>query len=194
MRQIFTTVGGLVVAVLMCSGSSAHAQTTAIGPYYAAPSWDQTIACTAPANCPRFIVLANFNNEAVLDRETGLVWERTPKVTRHENLLSADGFCLIEATGGRFGWRLPTAAEFGSLLDAKPLVFITAGQLPLGHPFTVGVSGGIFEVFWSSTMFVGGPGTHADTAEFHSDGTVVLNPRDKIDEHRYWCVRGPNSK
>jgi hypothetical protein len=42
----------------------AVAQTVAAGPYYATPSWDQTLACTASATCPRFIVLSNFNNEA----------------------------------------------------------------------------------------------------------------------------------
>ena len=55
----------------------AHAQTTANGPYYAMPSWDQQL----PAST-RFIVLSNWNSEAVLDRETGLVWERAPDRTR----------------------------------------------------------------------------------------------------------------
>jgi hypothetical protein len=33
------------------------------GPYYATPSWDQTL----PANT-RFVVLSNFANAAMLDR------------------------------------------------------------------------------------------------------------------------------
>jgi hypothetical protein len=47
------------------------------GSYYANPSWDQEL----PA-AQRFIVLSNLNNEAVLDRETGLVWQRTPGSVR----------------------------------------------------------------------------------------------------------------
>jgi hypothetical protein len=77
MRQMFQ-ICGLAAAIVGVSASTLHAQTTAVGPYYATPSWDQTIACTIPSSCSRFLVLSNFNNEAVLDRETGLVWERTP--------------------------------------------------------------------------------------------------------------------
>ena len=66
--QVLAAFGFAALAV-----SPAAAQTTANGPYYAVPSWDQTL----PA-AQRFIVLANMNQEAVLDRETGLVWQRTP--------------------------------------------------------------------------------------------------------------------
>jgi len=70
MRQL-VHVCSLAAAIATISATPAFAQTTAAGPYYAVPSWDQTIACTASANCPRFVVLSNMNNDAVLDRETG---------------------------------------------------------------------------------------------------------------------------
>ena len=49
---VLSAVGALVAAV-----GPAKAQTIAPGPYYPNPSWDQTLACTTLANCPRFIVL-----------------------------------------------------------------------------------------------------------------------------------------
>src|SRR3954470_5539434 len=101
MRQIFY-VCGLAAAILTLSVNAAHAQTAAVGPYYATPSWDQTLACTALATCPRFIVLSNFNNDAVLDRETGLVWERhpSPNVALNNAYL-----CSTNVIGNRQGWR-----------------------------------------------------------------------------------------
>ena len=48
----------------------------AVGPYYALPSWDRKMAAVN-----RFVVLTNWNSEAVLDKETGLVWERSPANT-----------------------------------------------------------------------------------------------------------------
>jgi hypothetical protein len=51
----------------------ARAQTTAVGPYLATPARDQKLQCDSLATCPRFVVLSNWNSEAVLDRETGLV-------------------------------------------------------------------------------------------------------------------------
>jgi hypothetical protein len=77
-RRLIYATAFLALGTLALAAPAAEAQTTAVGPYYATPSWDQTMACTAPASCSRFVVLSNFNGEAVLDRETGLVWERTP--------------------------------------------------------------------------------------------------------------------
>ena len=108
----------------------ANAQTTAAGPYYATPSWDQTMPASS-----RFVVLSNFNSEAVLDRETGLVWQRTPqRVTASTIQSDAVQDCSGARTGGRAGWRVPTIYELGSLFDPANL-----GALPpisIGHPFT----------------------------------------------------------
>ena len=62
-----------ILGTLAIASGPVGAKTTHNGPYYANPSWDQQI----PAG-QRFIVLSNWNNAAVLDRETGLVWERSP--------------------------------------------------------------------------------------------------------------------
>src|SRR5690348_14717197 len=42
---------------------------TAVGTYFVPPASNQTLATNA-----RFVILSNFNSDAVLDRETGLVW------------------------------------------------------------------------------------------------------------------------
>ena len=70
MRAVLESALGLL---LLVATVSVNAQTVGAGPYYATPSWDQTL----PSNT-RFIVLSNMNSAAVLDRETGLVWERAP--------------------------------------------------------------------------------------------------------------------
>ena len=112
--------------LLALGASSATAQTVGNGPYYATPSWDQTMAPNV-----RFIVLANMKQEAVLDRETGLVWERSPISTTFKPWYSAVHHCIFATTGSRMGWRLPTIHELHSLVD------LTTGNLPLGHPFSL---------------------------------------------------------
>lgn len=131
----------ILLAALSLAASTAHAQTTAVGPYYATPSWDQTLACTGPSNCPRFVVLSNFNGEAVLDRETGLVWERYPDTTT-KSFSQAQFHCVTRAVANRSGWRLPHIQELRSLID------LTVDSLPPGHPFSVAPQG---YYYWSAT-------------------------------------------
>ena len=99
-----------------------------------------------PINTPdRFMVLSSFNDEAVLDRETGLVWEQSPIAQGRlwsaslPSPLSVEGaqtHCKRRTLGNRKGWRLPTIQELASLVD--PTVPPDAGAtLPAGHPFTL---------------------------------------------------------
>jgi hypothetical protein len=116
-----------VACAISLASTAASAQTTANGPYYATPSWDQKLQCDSLSTCPRLVVLTNWNSEAVLDRETGLVWQRTPL----SRATFPDAFrrCIDSVTGGRAGWRLPTIFELKTLIDPA------TGNLPLGHPF-----------------------------------------------------------
>jgi len=140
-RNRFFVLGAIVAGSLLLSPRFAQAQTIAVGPYYATPSWDQTLGCTTTANCPRFVVLSNFNNEAVLDRETGLVWERTPNLSSSFPWRSAAEGCISAPIGGRMGWRVPTVSEMGSLFEGVLVrdVLSTTLQtsLPGGHPFSL---------------------------------------------------------
>ncbi|MBI3356412.1 MAG: DUF1566 domain-containing protein [Nitrospirae bacterium] len=80
----------------------------------------------------RFVILPDFNNEAVLDKDTGLVWEISPHtmtVTWNE----ARTTCRNRAIGSQKGWRLPSPAELRSLVG--PAVDSPGPNLPPGHPF-----------------------------------------------------------
>jgi len=169
----------------------AAAQTVAVGPYYATPSWDQTLPCATTATCPRFVVLSNMGGQSVLDRETGLVWQRAPNLTRKPFQIAALD-CLSTPFTGRGGWHLSTVSELGSLLEsASGLQF--SGLLPAGHPFLV--SPGFDRVFWTAT-----PAAGVDLS-FHSFWTIRLNASgasfavqagafDSTDTGAAWCVRG----
>jgi len=133
---------GFVTAALLALGAG-PAAADAVGPYYATPSWDQTL----PAST-RFIVLSNLSSAAVLDRETGLVWLQAPGTQAgfgNYQAMSSD-ICPNIAVGNRLGWRLPTMQEMLTLIDAS----ISSGiALPAGHPFT-NVRGGLY---WTATHY-----------------------------------------
>lgn len=150
----------------------AHA-ATGVGPYYAMPSWDQTL----PAET-RFVVLTNMKSEAVLDRETGLVWEKEPS-REPASWYGARSHCMDSNTGGRMGWRLPAIPELMSLVDRVPLP-----SLPPGHPFAARPLG-----YWSTTTMA----EDAGAAWFvHFNGGVV-SPEGKFTFLLVWCVRGGSS-
>jgi hypothetical protein len=185
MKSNFTRVVCLLSWALILSMTNyASAQTTANGPYYATPSWDQKLQCDTPAACPRFIVLLNWSREAVLDRETGLVWEQSPLTTTH-TWSAARSQCTSRTVGGRKGWRLPSVHELASLVDPNN----TGGNpdLPPGHPFT-NVQSSVFlsTGYWSASTTADDPSSAWNVG--FNIGNV--NPVGKVSALLAWCVRG----
>lgn len=140
-------------------------------------SWDQKI----DDGTRRFVVLSAFNDDAVLDKETQLVWQRSPSPT-HRTYREAVDRCLIYSGGERGGWRLPSATELRSLLRGS--------DLPAGHPFIV-PHPPADPIFWSSTKVFDGVTLRVYGVQFgdvHADQTY--EPSSLLPS---WCVRGPAS-
>ena len=132
------------------------------------PTWSQKLQCDSTA-CPRFQLV--LDDAAVLDKETGLVWEKSPDATPRAWWGDALTFCFQKSVAGRKGWRLPTVEELASL-----------PALPVGHPFlNVQTS-----LYFSATT--------AATNTFNAwlvsfpGGSVVVG--DKTLTYYAWCVRG----
>jgi hypothetical protein len=108
------------------------------------PTWSQKLQCDGTA-CPRFTLV--MGGYAVLDKETGLVWEQQSPGEGEMVWVSAVVHCYSKGAGGRMGFRLPTIEELTSLVDPQ----VTSGLcLPIGHPFSNVQSG----FYWSSTTDV----------------------------------------
>ena len=154
----------LALAVGLCLGAFFYFQvqpTTAASPHrvHADPIWqitqpgtDRIVEWVDAAN-PRFAVYDpegdsdrddpnTWVDDAVLDKETGLVWERSPDDTLRD-WYSAKYHCYHSELANRKGWRLPTVEELLSLVDTVN----EDPALPTGHPF-INVQ---LATYWSST-------------------------------------------
>jgi hypothetical protein len=108
--RAYRTVTALVILVVLLSGVNTEAIIL--------QSWDKQIEGQS-----RFVVLKQWDDEAVLDKETGLVWERSPSTAAVGNWFGASNTCLGKTVGGRWGWRLPAFEELARLrLRARPLI------------------------------------------------------------------------
>jgi len=179
-HRLLYTLGLIVLVMVAFSASPAGAQTVAPGPYYATPSWDQQLPAFT-----RFIVLSNWGGAAVLDRETGLVWEKSPS-TAGVNWGGAHRRCNQLYLGNRKGWRLPTLQELTSLVD--PSVPSPGPTLPPGHPFS-----NVQTFYWSATSDADYPATEAWYVLIgyvipYAPGQVGVHPKDW--GQFVWCVRG----
>jgi hypothetical protein len=135
------------------------------------PSWGKTLPATGGCTSERFSCV--LGDAAVLDHETGLVWERAPEATLR-TWDAANKFCAQRVLGARQGWRLPTLPELQSLLEGS--------SLPAGHPITVPS----IPTFWSSTP--SGVAPDDIFAVFFSNGSS--DTRSAGVALKTWCVRG----
>ena len=128
----------------------------------------------------RFVVLSQFNNQAVLDKESQLVWERSPATYKAGTRGSAALACTLRSTGARRGWRLPYLNELASLVDPTGVYYTLA--LPSGHPFLTVQKG----LYWTATQNLG-DASRGYTVNFNMLGTT--EPYDLGSAAYYWCVR-----
>lgn len=130
----------------------------------------------------RYENLREFDFDAALDRETGLIWDRNPNPA----LVTwdfAQHHCWERLAGRRGGWRLPTVEELTSLLDynfGEPGGY--PGQLALapGHPFD-NLDPNLR--YWTST-------THPSSADDFRKVLVQLTDGDVDDAPRYGSALG----
>lgn len=129
----------------------------------------------------RFQVLEAFHGEAVLDRTTQLIWERTPSQTEVA-WETAGSRCALKSVGGQAGWRLPSFFELMTLVEPAPRGASAAPTLPTGHPFQ-GVKA---RAYWATSSLATGS-TEAYAVDFLR-GDVTS--RHKYQAQPLWCVRG----
>jgi hypothetical protein len=174
------TVAALIVLVIgLITARSARAQVIP------SPPWGEPIQDPS-----RFVVLASFNNEAVYDQETGLVWEQSPSTTR-QTWADALVSCNQKIAGNRKGWRLATLQELASLVDPSMAVQgdPTVLMLPAGHPFS-NIQSSSFVYYWSGTNSALFPGTAWVVLFASFSFGDDVNTADKTSVFRAWCVRG----
>jgi hypothetical protein len=144
-RRFFTvTMGALMLGGLLVTGyRSVEAQAGAQGVPGDLSGVNKNRDKALPA-AQRFVILPAFNSEAVLDKETGLIWERSPQTTSAK-WIAARRTCIEKNVGGQKGWRLPSLEELTSLVD--PSIAPPGPTLSPGHPFLTVRS----TVYWSAT-------------------------------------------
>ena len=142
----------------------------------------QTTAATGPwsRNLPaaeRFKLA--FGGVAVLDNETGLVWERWPSLAVM-TWSQATSHCNNRALGGRKGWHLPTSNQLSSLVDTTQ----SNPALPVGYDILFGNIKTSW--YWSATTSAANTTIAWGVHFFNGD----VSNSDKGSNRYVWCVRG----
>jgi hypothetical protein len=141
---LIVTRGALAFTGLLLAGSlSTEAYAGTQGVLADLPAVTQNRDNTLPP-AQRFVTLPAFANDAVLDKKTGLVWEKSPQTTSVRWSVARRA-CAEKSVGGQKDWRLPSLEELASLVDYS--VGPPSLALPQGHPFLSVQSA----VYWSST-------------------------------------------
>lgn len=168
---------GMAIGLSLALGAGGVA-ADGVGPYYATPAWDQQLP-----SATRFLALANWGDQAVLDRETGLVWQ-TSLVSTANDFIGATRACSESAAGGRGGWRLPTLQEL-----TRTLVADGNGDLVTGTPFAFLGKGKL--LFWSSTGSFDALQWSVVVSDPFSSRQVVIGQGEASGMEAAWCVQSP---
>jgi hypothetical protein len=178
------------------SGAPAPTMRT-LDEIYSTNSWSKKLQCDIVDTihgprpvCPRFEVLADFNNEAVLDKETGLVWEKSPSSNTYglqAAQYTCNGLCWLSTAGGRCAWRIPTVQELESLIDPTRFSLQGVSTLPSGNPFS-NVQAHPAQ-YWSSTLSPWG-GSQSAWSVIFSSGDPPISVGGVTNQNYVWCVRG----
>ena len=149
-----------------------------------APVWSQVLAANdGPDSChsSRFLCVMS-GDAAVVDRETGLVWERVPSNIVRSTWFESRRGCRILSVGGRKGWRMPSEEEFESLV----------GALMPGHPFTFrNYTQSDLDAYWTATTKPDDSTRATEVKVFTADGQSIVSSVGKTkDTNLTWCVRG----
>ena len=135
---------------------------------------------------------------AVLDNETGLVWERAPGDLNGDKNVDTTGesedrvtwegaheACILKTIGGRSGWKLPSLSQLQSLYDLNNPDPLTQA-LPVGHPFLKVISNVKLAGYWTATTYVSDPDLAWVIGFPKGSGTPVSKGGPLFT----WCVRG----
>lgn len=165
MKRLCSVPIGAVALIVLAAPALADPGTT----------WDKKITGKG-----RFKVLSQFDRAAVLDKETGRVWEQSPDPATAISWFEAINHCYKRVVGGRRGWRLPSVEELSSLLDPDN----PAGDpdLPAGHPFDAQPT-----AYWSGTSDAMNQG-FAPVVDFAIGDTASSAKSNNLIST--WCVRG----
>ncbi len=135
-----------------------------------------------------------MNDEAVFDKETCLVWERSPDIEGGPNddglrdWYSAKRYCITKYVGGRKGWRAPTIEELGSIAEFRENGWIDPPAIPDAlEALTSNVQ---WTDYWSGTAHndeIRSEWNHAWWVEF-GGGDIGYSTKSTI--MYVWCVRG----
>ncbi len=157
----------LIASLVLVAALASSAAVSKAAP----PAWDKKIE--GPG---RFKVLKAFDDKAVLDKETGLVWEK--QATLIGDWRATLRACALRNTGGRMGWRVPTVEELLTLVDPSR----SSPSLPEGAPFE-NLQG---TFFWTANEEEGDPSL---VVTVFLD-VFTISGADKSAWRKVLCVRG----
>ncbi len=184
-KNFLLTVGCsvLMLAVPVIGAAQMGSPPPGVGSHEGvSPTWDKILTADDGdpiTGCDSSRFKCVLNNEAVLDLETGLVWDKSPS-TQTSTWFIAIQNCSSLKIGGRLGWSLPMVEQLVSLVDRSN----DDPAPPTGHPFLNVQSGS----YWTATTRADIP-TRARFANFDVGGLGTAVKTDSTPNHS-WCVRG----